>query len=171
MAALKGERVGHPTIAEQTGRIVAFLDGIGIPTAEAALDEDGVLPAMTVRDGTIIYDPARLERPGDLLHEGGHIAMTDPVLQATVSDFGADHGTHGGDEMAAIAWSWAAAIAAGLDPRVAFHPDAYRGEGEWLQGTFAQGHYIGLPMLRYYGLARFPHEEGEQYPAMIKWLR
>jgi hypothetical protein len=170
MAALNGEGAGHPTIVEQTARIVAFLNGIGIPTAEAALAEDTALPAMTVRDGTILYDPAWLERPGDLLHEGGHIAVTDPALRSTISDFAAAPTAHA-DEMGATAWSWAAAIAAGLDPRVAFHPDAYRGEGEWLQETFAQGHYIGLPTLRYYGLARFPHEEGEQYPAMIKWLR
>jgi hypothetical protein len=170
MATLKGKGAGHPTIVEQTARIVAFLNSIGIPTAEAALAQDTALPAMTVRDGTIIYDPARLERPGDLLHEGGHIAMTDPALRSTISDFAAAPMAQG-DEMGATAWSWAAAIAAGLDARVAFHPDAYRGEGEWLRETFAQGHYIGLPMLQYYGLARFPHEEGEQYPAMIKWLR
>ncbi|MGN6818121.1 MAG: hypothetical protein ACTHJR_05570 [Sphingomonas sp.] len=169
MAALT-EAGEWPTIAEQVARIVAFLDGIGIPTAEAALAEDTVLPAMTVRDGVILYDPARLERPGDLLHEGGHIAMTDPALRSTVSDFSLAP-TARGDEMGATAWSWAAAIAAGLDGRVAFHPDAYRGEGEWLQQIFADGNYIGLPMLRYYGLARFPHEEGEQFPAMIKWLR
>ena len=170
MATLNGEGAGHPTIVEQIARIVAFLNGIGIPTAEATLDEDTVLPAMTVRNGTILYDPARLERPGDLLHEGGHIAVTDPALRSTIGDFAAAP-TAQGDEMAATAWSWAAAIAAGLDPRVAFHPDAYRGEGEWLQETFAQGHYIGLPLLRYYGLARFPNQDGEQYPAMIKWLR
>lgn len=170
MAALKGEESGGTPVVEQTARIVAFLNAIGIPTAEAALTEDTVLPAMTVRDGVILYDPARLERPGDLLHEGGHIAMTDPAVRATVSDFGAAPSAQG-DEMGATAWSWAAAIAAGLDARVAFHPDAYRGEGEWLQETFAQGHYIGLPMLQYYGLARRQDEEGAQYPAMIKWLR
>jgi hypothetical protein len=60
--------------------------------------------------------------------------MTDPALRPTVSDFGAAPSAQG-DELGAIAWSWAAAIAAGLDSRVAFHPDAYRGEGEWLQET------------------------------------
>lgn len=169
MAPLNGE-ARSPIVAAQIATIVAFLDSIGIPTTEETLTEDTVLPATTVRDGTIIYDPTRLERPGDLLHEAGHIAMTDPALRSTVSDF-ATAPTAQGDEMGAIAWSWAAAIAAGLDARVAFHPDAYRGEGEWLQETFAQGHYIGLPLLRYYGLARFPHQDGEQYPAMIKWLR
>lgn len=169
MVTLNGEK-GSAIVAEQVAAIVAFLDRIGIPTAEAELNEDTALPAMTVRDGVILYDPAQLERPGDLLHEAGHIAMTEPALRPTVSDFGAAP-TAQGDEMGATAWSWAAAIAAGLDPRIAFHPDAYRGEGEWLQETFAQGSYIGLPMLQYYGLARRGGEDGEQYPVMIKWLR
>ncbi len=169
MAALTGA-AGSAIVADQVAAIVAFLDGIGIPTAAAALDEDTVLPAMTVRDGVILYDPARLDRPGDLLHEAGHIAMTDPAFRPTISDFSLAPSAQG-DEMGATAWSWAAAIAAGLDARVAFHPDAYRGEGEWLQQTFAQGHYVGLPLLQYYGLARFPHQDGDQYPAMIKWLR
>ena len=169
MVALNGA-AGSAIVAEQVAAIVAFLGSIGIATAEVELDEETILPAMTVRDGVILYDPRRLERPGDLLHEGGHIAMTDPALRPTVSDFGAAPSAHG-DEMGAIAWSWAAAIAAGLDPRVAFHPDAYRGEGEWLQETFAQGNYIGLPLLQYYGLARRSGDSGEQYPAMIRWLR
>jgi len=169
MAALNG-KAGSAIVVEQISAIVAFLGSIGIQTAEAELEEDTVLPAMTVCDGVILYDPRRLERPGDLLHEGGHIAMTDPALRPTVSDFGAAPAAQG-DELGAIAWSWAAAIAAGLDSRVAFHPDAYRGEGEWLQETFAQGNYIGLPLLQYYGLARRSTDSGEQYPAMIKWLR
>ena len=169
MAPLNGE-AGSAIVAEQVAAIVAFLGDIGIPVAQAELDEDTVLPAMTVRGGVILYDPRRLERPGDLLHEGGHIAMTDPALRPMVSDFGAAPSAQG-DEMGAIAWSWAAAIAAGLDPRVAFHPDAYRGEGEWLQEVFAQGNYIGLPMLQYYGLARRSSDDGAPYPAMIKWLR
>jgi hypothetical protein len=158
------------TIAEQVATIVAFLDSIGIATEQARLDEDTVLPAMTVRDGVILYDPSQLERPGDLLHEGGHIAMTDPALRAGVSDFGAAP-TAGADEMAATAWSWAAAIAAGLDGAVAFHPDAYRGEGDWLARTFGEGNYIGLPMLQYYGLAARPDEDHPPFPAMKRWLR
>lgn len=147
--------------------IVDFLRGIGIPVQTAALAEDGFLPAIAVRDGGLRYDPDRLQWPGDLLHEAGHIAVTDPAIRATVSEFASD----GGDEMAAIAWSYAAALAVGVDPRIVFHDHGYRGDGQWLAETFATGAYIGLPMLRYYGLARFPHEEGEQYPAMIKWLR
>lgn len=147
--------------------IIDFLRGIGIPVEPATLPDDGFLPAITVRDGGLLYDPDRLQWSGDLLHEAGHIAVTDPALRPTISEFDSS----GGDEMAAIAWSYAAALAAGIDPRVVFHDHGYRGEGQWLAETFAVGGCIGLPMLQYYGLARFPADGGKQYPAMIKWLR
>lgn len=155
-----------PDVAALTKRIVDFLRAIGIPVEAAAVD-DGFLPAIAVCDGALFYDPARLAWPGDLLHEAGHLAVTDPARRPTVSAFDSD----GGDEMAAIAWSYAAALAAGIDPRVVFHDAGYRGEGAWLAATFAGGSFIGLPMLRYYGLAAFPDEEAAPYPAMKHWLR
>jgi len=153
--------------AETLATIVDFIRGVGITVETAELSEDGFLPAITVRDGRLVYDPDRLQYPGDLLHEAGHIAVTDPALRLTVSEFD----SNGGDEMAAIAWSYAAALAAGIDPRLVFHDHGYRGDGQWLAETFADGRYIGLPMLQYYGLARFPADDGAPYPAMIKWLR
>lgn len=147
--------------------ILRFLRGIGIPVDAVSLPADGFLPAIEVRDGRLLYDPDRLQYPGDLLHEAGHIAVTDPAIRATVSEFASD----GGDEMAAIAWSYAAALTIGIDPRVVFHDHGYRGDGQWLAETFADGRYIGLPMLQYYGLARLPADDGAPYPAMVKWLR
>lgn len=153
--------------AETLPTIVAFLRGIGIEVDTAALPEDGFLPAIAVRDGRLLYDPERLQYPGDLLHEGGHIAVTDPALRRTVSEFD----SNGGDEMAAIGWSYAAALAAGIDPRVVFHDQGYRGGGQAILENFAEERFLGVPMLQYYGLARRQGDEGEQYPAMIKWLR
>jgi hypothetical protein len=153
--------------AEALISILAFLQNIGIPVDAAPLSVDGFLPAIEVRDGRLLYDPDRLQWPGDLLHEAGHIAVTDPAIRATVSEFASD----GGDEMAAIAWSYAAALAIGIDPQIVFHDHGYRGEGRSIAENFAQGRYFGVPMLQYYGLARFSHDEGEHYPAMIRWLR
>ncbi len=147
--------------------IVDFLRGIGLQVEPAALTEDGFLPGIAVRDGRLLYDADRLLYPGDLLHEAGHIAVTDPALRPKTSAFDSD----GGDEMAAIAWSYAAGLAAGIDPRVIFHDHGYKDGGAVIAENFTEGRYIGVPMLQYYGLARFPHDEGEQYPAMIKWLR
>lgn len=150
-----------------TATIVAFLDSIGVPVETAMLPEDGLLPAMRVRNGALLYDPDRLQWPGDLLHEAGHIAVTDPALRPTVSEFESD----GGDEMAAIAWSYAAALAAGIDPRVVFHDHGYKGGGAWLADLFGGGGNVGLPMLQYYGLAARPGDADPPYPAMKRWLR
>ncbi|HEX7848992.1 MAG TPA: hypothetical protein VF485_04580 [Sphingomonas sp.] len=152
---------------ETLATIVDFIRGIGIAVETAALPEDGFLPAIAVRDGRLVYDPDRLQYPGDLLHEAGHVAVTDPALRPTVSEFD----SNGGDEMAAIGWSYAAALAAGIDPCVVFHDFGYRNGGRSILANFAEGRFLGVPMLQYYGLARFPHDDGEPYPAMVKWLR
>src|SRR3569833_4795002 len=67
-----------------TAAILAFLERIGIPAAFEPVADDTLLPAMTVRGGTLIVDPERLTWPGDLLHEAGHIAVTAPALRPTL---------------------------------------------------------------------------------------
>lgn len=153
--------------AAQTDTIVAFLRRIGIAVEAAALPDDGFLPAIAVRNGVLRYDPDRLAYPGDLLHEAGHIAVTDPAIRPTVSEFDSD----GGDEMAAIAWSYAAARAAGIDSATLFHDHGYKGEGAWLADLFDGGGNIGVPMLQYYGLAARPGDKDPPFPAMKQWLR
>lgn len=143
-------------------RIVAFVTEIGIPVVATALDDDTPLPAMSVRRGTLLVDWARLTEPGDLLHEAGHIAVTDPAVRGTLDAIASDPG----EEIAAICWSYAAARAIGLDPSVVFHQAGYRGDGAWLAETFAGGTYIGLPLLAWYGITTT-----EGYPTMTRWLR
>ena len=148
----------HP----DTARILAFLADIGIPVAAEALGEDTLLPAITVRHGTVVFDPDRLSQPGDLLHEAGHVAVSDPAVR-TASAAVADDA---GEEMAAIAWSWAAAQAIGVEPRVLFHADGYRGDSDWLIEAFSQGSPFGVPLLVFWGLA-----EPGCFPAMMRWVR
>ena len=143
-------------------RIVAFLAEIGIPVELTVLPDDTLLPAMTVRRGALLVDPARLTHPGDLLHEAGHIAVTDPAQRDKLDVVSSDPG----EEIAAICWSYAAARALDLDPAILFHSDGYRGGGAWLAETFANGSYVGLPLLAWYGLT-----DAERYPRMIRWLR
>ncbi len=154
-----------------TTRIVAFLRNVGIAVEETALADDGFLPAMVVREGTLFYDPSRSPfHPGDLLHEGGHLAVTDPALRPTTTDFGGFQSAKA-DEGAAMCWSYAAALAAGIDPRVVFHDHGYKGEGAQLAGAYASGRHVGLPMLQLYGLAARPGEDHPPFPAMKRWLR
>ena len=153
-----------------TKRIVVFLESIGIPVIEEPVDPESFLPGVTIRAGGLVIDPSRYFYPGDLLHEAGHIAVTDPELRAsgTVS-------AEPGDEMAAIAWSYAAAQAIGLDPRIVFHDDGYRGAGATLAEVFGAGSAPGAPMLQYYGMSAEPHQAERlglaPYPQMSRWMR
>ena len=74
-------------------------------------------------------------------------------------------GGDGGEEMGAIAWSYAAALHIGLDPAVVFHAAGYRGGSQSLLENFRAGRPIGVPILQWAGL------NGDDYPRMIRWLR
>ncbi|MGH6615866.1 hypothetical protein [Sphingomonas sp.] len=154
-----------------TERILAFIESVGIPIAIAPLDEETFMPGMAIRDGVLIVDPARLTWPGDLLHEAGHIAVTEPEKRPILHMVSPDPG----EEMSAMLWSYAAALAMDIDPRLVFHDGGYRGGGSHLANTYAEGSYIGLPMLQYYGLAFDARKAAEQdtlpFPHMQRWLR
>ncbi len=152
--------------APELGAILAFLDGIGLRVAAGTVPGDAVLPAMTVRDGAVAYDPAQSGWVGDLLHEAGHLAVTDPALRDTLSKVGDDPA----EEMAAIAWSYAAATAIGIPVRTLFHT-GYKGGPDCIVAAFAGGSFIGLPMLQYWRMATRSGGDGLRFPAMRTWLR
>lgn len=58
--------------------IVAFLEEIGIPVRRVAIEENTFLPGVMISQGTLLVDEEKLLYPGDLLHEGGHIAVMSP---------------------------------------------------------------------------------------------
>ena len=141
-------------------RIVGFLREIGLAVWVAEIDGPTVLPGIKVVNGGLVVDPARLKYPGDLLHEAGHLAVMPAARRAQAND---DTGSDGGEEMAAIAWSYAAALRLGLDARVVFHDAGYRGGSVSMVENFEAGRYVGVPMLVWLGLT-------ERYPEMIRWL-
>lgn len=152
------------------GRILPFLAEIGIVARAEALPEGTFLPGMAIARGELIHDPARPFAPGDLLHEAGHLAVADPACRADEPFVSSD-----GDEMAALAWSYAAARHLGIPATDLFHNDGYKGDGPWLAETFEAGHAPGLPLLQCYGMALEPKSAGPDgpppYPHMIRWLR
>lgn len=154
-----------------TARIVAFIEGIGIPVIEAPVPEGSFLPGLRIRDGALLYDPATLDWPGDLLHEAGHIAVTDPALRPALDDVPDEPG----EEMSAMAWSYAAARAIGIDPAIVFHPGGYKGGSEAMLAAFEGPGGPGIPMLAWYGMTAEPKRAAERgmepYPAMTRWLR
>jgi hypothetical protein len=151
----------RPFDSEETAAILAFVRDIGIAVERGAVP-DGFLPGIAVRHGRLIVDPDRLRFPGDLLHDAGHLAVSDPSARPHLAAVADDPG----EEMAAIAWSFAAAQAIGIDPRLVFHNDGYRGGGAELAHDFAAGRGFGVPLLEWYGMVA-----PGAFPAMTRWLR
>jgi hypothetical protein len=154
-----------------TGRILAFLDEIGIPVRIGHLTDGSFLPGMAVRAGCLCVDPGRFFHPGDLLHEAGHIAVTEPGLRPGLDAVADDPG----EEMAAIAWSYAASVAIGLAPHILFHPAGYRGGSAAMIDNFTNGRDVGVPLLEWFGMTMSPRsarrDGGPLYPQMRRWLR
>ncbi len=117
-------------------------------------------------------DPAKLSFPGDLLHEAGHLALLTEQQRNQVTG---NVGDSGGEELGAIAWSYAAAVHLQLDPCVVFHEHGYRGASESMLQNFADGRYIGVPMLQWLGLCLDEKSAVplgvKPYPHMLRWLR
>jgi hypothetical protein len=154
--------VSEPFQDPLSARIAGFLDSIGLPVRAAAVPERTFLPGLHIHHGTLLVDESRLLYPGDLLHEAGHLAVMEPERRPSLAG---DVGDSGGEEMAAIAWSYAAAMHLGIPPEVVFHEDGYRGGAANLVENFTLGRPIGLPYLKWIGLA------GDDYPTMRRWLR
>lgn len=59
-------------------RVVAFLEGIGIPTRRVTgpPPEHTFLTGVWVDHGTLCYRPRSIQLPSDLFHEAGHLAVT-----------------------------------------------------------------------------------------------
>ena len=155
-----------------TATIAEFLRSIGLDVALGAFDGDGAVPGIRIEHGTLVVDESRLRFPGDLLHEAGHLAVAEPARRATMTD---DAASDGGEEMAAIAWSYAAALHLGVDPACVFHADGYRGGSAAILENFTQGRYFGVPLLQWFGLA-YDEQQARlhgtaPYPAMRGWVR
>ncbi|HEX4276788.1 MAG TPA: hypothetical protein VHZ74_15630 [Bryobacteraceae bacterium] len=145
-----------------TRQIAAFLQTIGLSITCGEVSGTPFLPGIQIRGGMLTIDEARLKWPGDLLHEAGHLAITPANRRALIDD---DKVDDPGEELGAIAWSWAALIHLRLAPEVVFHPGGYRGGSESIIENFRERRYTGVPYLRWIGLA------ADDYPAMIHWLR
>ena len=146
-----------------TERIAVFLWEIGLPVRSATRQDSWLLPGLTIdRDG-IAVDEAAMKYPGDLLHEAGHLAVCEPARRVTV-----DRGSFGdaAEEMAAIAWSYAAALHIRIELAVVFHPDGYKGGSAAILENFGEGRFFGVPLLQYYGMT-----DATAYPAMRRWVR
>jgi hypothetical protein len=150
---------------EMIDRLAGYSRSLGVAVEFGAVPEGASsLAGIMVRDGTLVIDREGLPWPGDILHEAAHIATAPPsrrgALNGTLSVTPAE-------EMAALAWSYAAAVAAEIDPHVVFHEGGYRNGGAYLVAQYASGlppGGPGVPMLQWWGMtSAFPH--------MTHWIR
>lgn len=146
-------------------QIIDFLVRIGFIVTRRDLPDDTFLPGIAAEGPALLIDPSKLKYPSDLLHEAGHLAVLSPAQRLdNDGDFSAD----GGNEMAAIAWSYAACVHLELPLDVLFHEDGYKGDAAWLRETFSAGNYIGLPILMWKEMTCLDGDEA--YPKMKHWL-
>jgi hypothetical protein len=143
-------------------RIVDFLTTIGLEVRLQPIEAPTVLPGLTVDHGALVVDADRLSHVGDVLHEAGHLAVVPGADRGALT---VDVGSDGGNEMAALAWSYAATRHLGLAPEVVFHDDGYRGDARSLIENFEAGRYVGVPILVWRGMAT-----NEEFPVMARWL-
>ena len=157
---------GDPIVAA----IVAFLREIGLIVSFAPIEHETVLPGIHVDAGALVIDRARLLYPGDLLHEAGHLAVLVPERRGTACGTFANSG----DEIGAIAWSYAAAAHLQIEPKVVFHDAGYRGCSTWYAQQYTSGSFIGIPLLQWMDMTVDPKRAVELgvsgYPAMRHWL-
>jgi hypothetical protein len=155
-----------------TGSIVRFLQEIGLEVRPGDIASETFVPGIEVRAGVMLFDEAKLLYPGDLLHEAGHLAVMAPEERAMAN---ATVETGPGEEMAAIAWSYAAALHIDIDPAIVFHPEGYKGDSKMILENFTGERYFGVPLLEWWELATNDKTAAElntkPYPKMVKWLR
>lgn len=156
--------------------IIGFLRQIGIDVRVTDLPGDTFLPGLALQEGRLLCDTARLQYPGDLLHEAGHVAVTPPALRSKLSGAVDVPELNMAElEVAVVPWSYAAALRLAIDPAVVFHPGGYMGKSRGLLQTFALGVYPGLPMLEKAGMAYGPRQAAmlgvDPFPHMVRWLR
>jgi hypothetical protein len=159
-----------------TAKMVDFIRGIGIEVVETPLDIETFIPGIYIEQGKLLVDELKLLYPGDLLHEAGHIAMVPGHLRHyATGNVGKIDEIGNSYEIEAIAWSWAAVVALGIDPEILFHNKGYKGSAQGLLYNFRMGVYIGTHGIESAGMAYSVHKAVElgvqPFPAMQKWLR
>ncbi len=156
--------------------VVHFLTQIGITIVERPLSDDTFLPGIKIESGSIVFDPAELRYPGDLLHEAGHLAVVPSAMRAKMADkVQAEGMNENAVESAAMLWSYAAALHLNIDPAAVFHTQGYNGKAAALLFGFELGVFIGLPFLEEAGMTVGPAAAEvtnvSPFPRMLKWLR
>lgn len=154
--------------------ITGFVKEIGLAVTLAPVDTPSFLPGILIAAGGLRIDADRLLYPGDILHEAGHLAVQPYSIRCTMDGDLPDTDVHRGGELMTLAWSYAAALHLGISPAIVFHEHGYKGSHASLLSAFENGHYIGLPMLQYHGMAcdaaNAALRQLPPFPHMLEWV-
>ena len=159
-----------PKDHELVDTITRFFSDIGIAWQFGEINDESFLPGVKISKGSLIIDKAKLAYPGDLLHEAGHLAIEPPETRMKLDDNVRECGQDDAEEIAAIAWSWAALDFLELPPEVVFHEAGYHKSSESLVNCFRTGGLYGQPLLGAWGLCKIVGQP-DGFPKMENWLR
>ena len=156
--------------SELVTTLAELVRSVGIPVHVADLPQLASFPGLDIEYGAVLIDESRLIHPGNILHEAGHIAVTDPAVRNERK-----LSPTGGEEVSTLAWSYAATLYLGFEPDLVFYPGSYQGWDIPLLEGFAEGRYIGIPLLQRYGMSYDAKSAAtigvRPFPHMVKWLR
>ena len=151
-------------------KLATFVRSIGIEVQACPIDWKTQFPGLDITAGAVLVDERQLIHPGNILHEAGHIAVHDPAHRKQTK-----FSPLRGEELSALAWSYAAVVHLGLTVELVFYPGSYHGWHTSLIENFAAGRYLGVPLLQRYGMVVEAHHAAEHdvepYPHMLRWLR
>ena len=151
-------------------KLVTFVRSLGIEVQACAIDWKTQFPGLDIRAGAVLVDESQLLHPGNILHEAGHLAVHDPATRLQPKFL-----PRKGEELSALAWSYAAVVKLGLSAELVFYPGSYHGWDTALIENFAEERYLGVPMLQLHGMAveprLAPERNVEPYPHMLRWIR
>lgn len=139
--------------------IAAFLESLDIPVRPTRITHKTLVLGVDIHEGGLIVDEPQLVSPADPLHEGGHLAITPRALRRDL--YGTINSTPA-QEVSVLAWQWAAALHIGIPTEAMFHEQCVGGMGPTLLENFREGRYVGVPMLRKWGMT-------VDYPRMLRW--
>lgn len=172
----------------------AFLSQLGIridfdPTA------NGFLEKIAIDGGRLIVATHDDDIAGDLLHEAGHLAVIPTIFRDKATgdlsglgqlfdDWFDTHpnalgceedpiarGILQSGECEAVAWSYAAAHAIGIDTRIPFSR-GFSGVGLALHDVIALSYYFGVHGLAACGMTDLPRPRANTpFPEMKRWLQ
>ncbi|MEP9356377.1 hypothetical protein ABLE93_22740 [Xanthobacter sp. KR7-65] len=184
------------SMPETFQRARTFLQSIGIAvTIDPVAAKGGFLPGLRVRGATITVAAADHDLAGDMMHEAGHIAVTpslfrdqldgntNAVLPAMFAWLDAHPAAFGYPEnpvaraimqsleTEAIAWSYAAALAADIDSRLPFLK-GFGGGGLDIHHQVEHGQHLGIHGLAHGGMTELPWRHSvTPFPKMKRWMQ